>query len=98
MEPRSRVFMGPAEVGVSAARIFAILNPMSVIPIFLSLTEGRSEAELRMVMKVTSIAIFATTTLFSLAGEWILRLLGVTVTELKLGGGRYCSCRPWICR
>lgn len=76
-----------AEVGVSATQIFAILNPISVIPIFLSLTEGRGEAELRRVIKVTSITIFAMMVLFSVAGDLILGTLGITVRGLKLGGG-----------
>ncbi|MEM0017673.1 MAG: MarC family protein [Candidatus Korarchaeum sp.] len=76
-----------AEVGVSATQIFAILNPISVIPIFLSLTEGRGEAELRRVIKVTSVTIFAMMVLFSVAGDLILGTLGITVRGLKLGGG-----------
>ncbi|MEM3740297.1 MAG: MarC family protein [Candidatus Korarchaeum sp.] len=75
-----------AEVGVSATQIFAILNPISV-PIFLSLTEGRGEAELRRVIKVTSVTIFAMMVLFSVAGDLILGTLGITVRGLKLGGG-----------
>ncbi|ACB07314.1 MAG: MarC family protein [Candidatus Korarchaeum sp.] len=75
------------EVGISAIQIFAILNPISVIPIFLSLTEGRDEGEVRRIVGVVSVAIFIMMSIFSLAGELILKLMGISVRGLKIGGG-----------
>ncbi len=72
---------------VSTMQIFAILNPISVVPTFLSLTEGRDDEEVRRIVKVVSIAIFLMMILFSLLGKVILMVLGVTVTGLKIGGG-----------
>ena len=79
--------MDLAEVGTSAVQIFAILNPISVIPVFLSLTEGRSETEVKKIVRVVSVAIFLMMAVFSFAGELMLKLLGITVTGLKVGGG-----------
>ncbi len=72
---------------VSTMQIFAILNPISVVPTFLSLTEGRDDEEVRRIVKVVSIAIFLMMLLFSALGKVILMVLGVTVTGLKIGGG-----------
>ncbi len=72
---------------VSTMQIFAILNPISVVPTFLSLTEGRDDEEVRRIVKVVSIAIFLMMLLFSALGKVILLVLGVTVTGLKIGGG-----------
>ena len=68
-------------------QIFAILNPLSVVPTFLSLTEGRNDEEVRRIVKVVSVAIFLMMLLFSALGKVILMILGVTVTGLKIGGG-----------
>ncbi len=43
---------------VSTMQIFAILNPISVVLTFLSLTEGRDDRDVRRIVKVVSIAIF----------------------------------------
>jgi len=75
------------EIGISAIQIFAILNPISVIPLFLSLTEGRDESEVRRIVGVVSIAIFIMMSIFSLAGDLILNLMGISVRGLKIGGG-----------
>ncbi len=72
---------------VSTMQIFAILNPISVVPTFLSLTEGRDDEDVRRIVKVVSVAIFLMMILFSALGKVILMVLGVTVTGLKIGGG-----------
>ena len=79
--------MDPQTLVVSTMQIFAILNPLSVVPTFLSLTEGRNDEEVRRIVKVVSIAIFLMMLLFSALGKVILMILGVTVTGLKIGGG-----------
>ncbi len=79
--------MDPQTLIVSTMQIFAILNPLSVVPTFLSLTEGRNDEEVRRIVKVVSIAIFLMMLLFSALGKVILMILGVTVTGLKIGGG-----------
>ena len=53
---------------VSTMQIFAILNPISVVPTFLSLTEGRDDRDVRRTVKVVSIAIFLMM-LFSALGQ-----------------------------
>jgi len=58
-----------------------------VIPLFLSLTEGRDESEVRRIVGVVSIAIFIMMSIFSLAGDLILNLMGISVRGLKIGGG-----------
>ncbi len=79
--------MDPQTLIVSTMQIFAILNPLSVVPTFLSLTEGRNDEEVRRIVKVVSVAIFLMMLLFSALGKVILMILGVTVTGLKIGGG-----------
>ncbi len=53
---------------VSTMQIFAIFNPISVVPTLLSLTEGRDDRDVRRIVKVVSIAIFLVM-LFSALGQ-----------------------------
>ena len=67
--------------------MFAIMNPIANIPIFLSLTEGCSEAEKR---RTASIAFFGVTIgcfISALAGSTILNIFGLTVNDFRLAGG-----------
>ena len=69
------------------AALFAIMNPIANIPIFLSLTEGCSEAEKR---RTASIAFFGVTIgcfISALAGSTILNIFGLTVNDFRLAGG-----------
>ncbi len=68
-------------------QIFAILNPISVMPTFLSLTEGRKSEDVHRIVKTVTIAMLLLMSLFSLTGKFLLTLLGVTLTGMKIGGG-----------
>ncbi|HDM92724.1 MAG TPA: NAAT family transporter [Candidatus Korarchaeota archaeon] len=82
--------MSPAElirlVGVTWIQIFAILNPPSVVPTMLSLTEDLSMEERRYIVRTASIAVFAIMSVFALAGDTFLRAVGVSLPSLKFGG------------
>ncbi|HDI86608.1 MAG TPA: MarC family protein [Candidatus Korarchaeota archaeon] len=84
-------WMDPLElarlVGISSVQIFAILNPPSVIPTMLSLTEGMSLSERRAIVKTASVTIFALMAAFALVGREFLTFMGLSVSGLKLGGG-----------
>ena len=84
-------------VGISSVQIFAILNPPSVIPTMLSLTEGMSLSERRAIVKTASVTIFALMAAFALVGREFLTFMGLSVSGLKLGAG-FCSwCSRWTC-
>ncbi len=66
---------------------FAIVNPVSGLLTFLSLTEGMDKKErqntaLRSVMTACVLAL-----VFALTGEFILRLFNVTLDNLMVAGG-----------
>ena len=75
------------DVLLMALRLYAVLDPLAVIPIYLSMTsgmkEGEKEALLRRVMAFMALVL----TLMSLSGGSILTALGVTVSGFKMGGG-----------
>jgi multiple antibiotic resistance protein len=69
------------------AALFAIMNPIANIPIFLSLTEGESDAARRKVAVTASIGVTVGCVVCVVAGGAILHAFGLTVNDFRLAGG-----------
>jgi multiple antibiotic resistance protein len=69
------------------AAMFAIMNPIANIPVFLSLTEGATEAEKQRVALVSLIGVVIGCVVSVSLGGTILRLFGVTIDGFRLAGG-----------
>ena len=67
--------------------IFAILNPLGTIPIFLGLMAGRSSDELRRTALKTAIAVAVVLVLSVWAGESVLMFFGIEIPAFRIGGG-----------
>jgi multiple antibiotic resistance protein len=67
--------------------LFVIIDPPGTIPIFLSLTSGRSVAVRRRLAGQAVVVAVAVITVFALFGQQILDYLGVTVPALQVAGG-----------
>lgn len=66
---------------------FLVIEPVSLVPMFAALTRG-GEPGYRRRMAYKSIAISALIfVLFAVAGDYVLRALGVTVNAFKIAGG-----------
>ncbi len=67
--------------------IFAILNPLGTIPIFLGLMAGRSSEEMRRTAFKTAVAV-AVILVFSVwVGESLLTFFGIGIPAFRIGGG-----------
>lgn len=69
------------------AALFAIMNPIANIPIFLSLTEGRSDAERRRIASVAILGVVVASLVSVFAGQAILTIFGLTIDDFCLAGG-----------
>ncbi len=69
------------------AAMFAIMNPLANIPVFLSLTEGRTNAEKRRIATVAFIGVTIGCIVSATAGSAILGAFGLTVNDFRLAGG-----------
>jgi multiple antibiotic resistance protein len=69
------------------AALFAITNPIANIPVFLSLTEGASDAHRRRIALVASIGAAIGCIISTVAGAAILNVFGLTVDDFRLAGG-----------
>lgn len=69
------------------AALFAIMNPIANVPIFLSLTEGASDASRRKAALTASVGVAIGCTVAALAGGAILRSFGLSLDDFRLAGG-----------
>lgn len=67
--------------------LFAIMNPIANVPIFLGLTDGDDTATRRAVARRSLLLAFAIVVLFALAGKLIFDLFGMTLPALRITGG-----------
>jgi len=67
--------------------LFAIMNPIANVPIFLSLTEGASDAERRKIAVTALIAVSIGCIVSAVAGASILGVFGVSIDDFRLAGG-----------
>jgi len=69
------------------ASIFAIVDPLAVIPFFVSLTEGYTREEKHIIIIRSVIVAFIVLVIFALLGEYIFRIFGFTIHAFKIAGG-----------
>ncbi len=67
--------------------LLVTLDPPGLAPIFLSLTQGMSPAERRQVAWRSSLIAFCIMAFFGLAGDIILKALGVSLPAFRISGG-----------
>jgi multiple antibiotic resistance protein len=67
--------------------LLAIMDPFMAIPVFLSLTEGRSPAERARTALIAAVTVTVVLLGTALAGESILRLMGTSLASFRVGGG-----------
>ena len=79
--------MTVAELLVVVVSLFAIVDPLAAIPPFLNYF-GRSPAQIqRKAAKEASLAAFLLLLIFSIVGELLLRLLGISINAFLIAGG-----------
>ena len=67
--------------------LLAIVNPLGVIPIFVSLTRGSTDVERRHISRTTSITVAVVLVTATLIGKTLLDFFGVSIASFKVGGG-----------
>jgi multiple antibiotic resistance protein len=67
--------------------LFVAINLPGLLPIYLSLTEGFSPAQRRRLRLQAVVTAGAVAMLILFAGQVIFRVMGITVNDLRVGGG-----------
>lgn len=67
--------------------LFIIIDPVGLIPIFMSLTRDNTRAERNAIFVRAILVAFVLLLVFALAGRGILDVFGITVNDFKIAGG-----------
>lgn len=67
--------------------LFAIMNPIANVPVFLALTQGVSDAGRKKIAITVSIGVAVGCIVSAVAGGAILKVFGLTVDDFRLAGG-----------
>ena len=67
--------------------LLAIVNPLGIIPIFVSLTGGLAEEERKRIVYTTSVTVAVILVVATLLGQPLLGFFGVSIASFKVGGG-----------
>ena len=70
-----------------AVGLLALINPLTVLPIFLGLVQGRPESEKRHISSVASITVLVTLLIFTYFGGALLDLFAITIDSFRIAGG-----------
>ncbi|WP_242395159.1 MarC family protein [Anaeromyxobacter oryzisoli] len=72
---------------VSLSAIFFVVDPFSAVPFFLALTSEQDARARRVTALRASITAGGVLATFAVTGEWIFRLLGISLGAFKVAGG-----------
>ena len=67
--------------------MFAILNPLGVIPIFLSMRGGRTEKQCHSISVMTALSVAIILITSTWGGDMILQFFGIGIPAFRTGGG-----------
>lgn len=67
--------------------LFAIMNPISNLPIFLGVTEGAPPTTQRAIALRTALFSLIMGAVFALAGSQVLKLFGISINDFRTAGG-----------
>ncbi len=67
--------------------LFAIVNPIGSVPIFISATEGWNKPDRAKIARTVALTVFIVLILSAFIGEDILNFFGITIPSFQVGGG-----------
>jgi len=67
--------------------LFAIVNPIGSVPIFISATDGWSPADRARTAKIVTITVFIVLSVSAFIGDKILNFFGISIPSFQVGGG-----------
>lgn len=67
--------------------VLVAMNPLTVLPFFFAMSEGLPAQRSQALARKASVTAFSVAVVITLAGQAIFRILGITVNDLRVGGG-----------
>jgi multiple antibiotic resistance protein len=79
--------MDGAFISNFAGSLFALLNSVGILPLFLSYTAGETRAVQKWLAAFVSLTVFGLLLLFLFTGLSLLKFFGITLAEFRIAGG-----------
>ncbi|OBX80167.1 MarC family protein [Moraxella atlantae] len=67
--------------------LIVLVNPISALPMFISITEGATSEQARKVALISAATVLITVMIFAVAGELILKVFGISLGSFRVAGG-----------
>ena len=67
--------------------LFALINPIGITPILLSMTDGDDDIEYKNIVKKGILTAYIILTIFTLMGDLIFKFYGITIYAFMIAGG-----------
>lgn len=71
----------------SLSGIFVAMDIVGVVPIYLGMTKALSEGQKQVLLRQSIAVAFLVAVVFFIAGDWVFKMLGITLEDFKVGGG-----------
>lgn len=75
------------QLGLSIIPLFVAVDPLGILPLFLSLTDGMPEKSRQRLVSQATLTALALSVLFLAAGKAVFSFLGITEDDFRIGGG-----------
>jgi multiple antibiotic resistance protein len=72
------------KVGIA---LFAIVNPIGTVPIFVTATEGWPDSDRTRTLRIIALTVFSVLTIAIFIGDKILTFFGISIPSFQVGGG-----------
>ncbi len=72
---------------LSLTSMFALMNPLNVMPIYVSMTNGLTAEKKKYIVKKATFTAFLALLTFSLGGQLIFKFFGISINSFKIAGG-----------
>lgn len=72
---------------LSLTSMFALMNPLNVMPIYISMTNGLTAEKKKYTVKKATFTAFFALMIFSLGGQLIFKFFGISINSFKVAGG-----------
>lgn len=76
-----------AEFLVALSAVFFIVDPLAVVPLFLSMTRSDSAEKVRQTARRATLVAFSLLTFFALFGTVVFQVLGISLGAFRVAGG-----------
>lgn len=67
--------------------LWAVIDPIGTVPVFIAVTKGYNESERKKIAKNASLVAFGVLLFFLIVGEALLRKVGVPLAAFQISGG-----------